>query len=183
MFIIEFQFPGGRYHATPWGRNVNEGEAEWPPSPFRLARAIIDVWKRKRSDWPESRLIPILEALSSPARFLLPSASFAHTRSYLSSNERDFLKKQLIFDPFIVIERNAKVLMGFDFNLSVESTQDLGELLAELNYFGRSESWVSVKVASELPKIEWNCIPVAPETSDKQGRVVRLACLLPPEGI
>jgi CRISPR-associated protein Csb2 len=181
MLIIELQFPGGRYHATPWGRNVNEGEAEWPPSPFRLARAIIDVWKRKNKDWPETRLISILKALSPPARFLLPHTAFAHTRSYLSSNERDFLKKQLIFDPFIAIERNEKILMGFDSNLTGESSQDLSDLLTELNYFGRSESWVSAKVAGETPNIEWNCIPVSSETSDKKGKIVRVACLRSPE--
>jgi len=31
MLIIELEFPAGRYHANPWGRNVNEGEVEWPP--------------------------------------------------------------------------------------------------------------------------------------------------------
>ena len=115
---------------------------------------------------PESRLIPIFKALSSPTRFLLPGTSFAHTRSYLSSNERDFLKKQLIFDPFIAIERTSKVLMGFNSNLTGESSQDLSGLLAELNYFGRSESWVSAKVADELPDIQWNCIPGSSKTSE-----------------
>jgi len=28
---IKLNFPAGRYHATPWGRHVNEGVAEWPP--------------------------------------------------------------------------------------------------------------------------------------------------------
>ena len=36
---IKLTFPGGRYHATPWGRHVNEGVPEWPPSPWRLLRA------------------------------------------------------------------------------------------------------------------------------------------------
>ncbi len=36
--IIKLTFPAGRYHATPWGRHVNEGVAEWPPSPWRLLR-------------------------------------------------------------------------------------------------------------------------------------------------
>ena len=45
--IIKLRFPGGRYHATPWGRHVNEGAVEWPPSPYRLVRALYDAWKRK----------------------------------------------------------------------------------------------------------------------------------------
>ena len=36
-------FPWGRYHANPWGRHVNEGAVELPPSPWRLLRAVRDV--------------------------------------------------------------------------------------------------------------------------------------------
>ena len=41
MTRILFSFPGGRYHATPWGSHVNEGLVEWPPSPWRLLRPFI----------------------------------------------------------------------------------------------------------------------------------------------
>ena len=34
--IIRLTFPGGQYHATPWGRHVNEGAVEWPPSPWLM---------------------------------------------------------------------------------------------------------------------------------------------------
>lgn len=32
MPVLEIFFLAERYHATAWGRNVNEGEPEWPPS-------------------------------------------------------------------------------------------------------------------------------------------------------
>lgn len=41
MPTLKLRFPGGRYHATPWGHHVNEGLIEWPPSPWRLLRALI----------------------------------------------------------------------------------------------------------------------------------------------
>ncbi len=41
MIVLELRFPAGRFHATPWGRHVNEGAVEWPPSPWRLMRALI----------------------------------------------------------------------------------------------------------------------------------------------
>ena len=41
MPTLQLRFPGGRYHATPWGHHVNEGLIEWPPSPWRLLRALI----------------------------------------------------------------------------------------------------------------------------------------------
>jgi CRISPR-associated protein Csb2 len=179
MLIIELQFLTGKFHATPWGRNVNEGEAEWPPSPFRLARALVDVWKRKKADWPDSRMRPILRALSAPVRFLLPDALYAHTRSFLSSNERDPSGKQLVFDPFIALDQGAKVLMGFDSDLPEESKRDLAVLLSELNYLGRSESWVLAYLGTASSPSEWNCIPVDSEFSQQKWDVIRVACLLP----
>jgi CRISPR-associated protein Csb2 len=65
MLVVELRFLTGRYHATPWGRNVNEGATEWPPSPYRLVRALIDIWKRKRPQWPVEKVEPLLAALAS----------------------------------------------------------------------------------------------------------------------
>ena len=36
MPTLRVRFPAGRYHATPWGNHVNEGQIEWPPSPWRV---------------------------------------------------------------------------------------------------------------------------------------------------
>ena len=54
MTTIRLTFPAARYHATPWGRHVNEGVPEWPPSPYRLLRALYDVWQRKCFHLPAS---------------------------------------------------------------------------------------------------------------------------------
>ena len=43
MPTLSIRFPAGRYHATPWGHHVNEGLIEWPPSPWRLLRALLSV--------------------------------------------------------------------------------------------------------------------------------------------
>src|SRR5437867_3663314 len=45
------RFPGRRYHATPWGHHVNEGLIEWPPSPWRLLRALLATGYTKLG-WP-----------------------------------------------------------------------------------------------------------------------------------
>ena len=44
MFALAFRFPAGRYHATPWRRNVNEADIAWPPEPWRLLHALIAAW-------------------------------------------------------------------------------------------------------------------------------------------
>jgi len=82
MLLIELAFLAGRYHATPWGRHVNEGVCEWPPSPYRLIRALYDVWKRKRPEWREQRVAELLEVLASaaPSYHIPPAAVYRITR-------------------------------------------------------------------------------------------------------
>lgn len=180
MIVLELRFLAGRYHATLWGRNVNEGIPEWPPSPYRIARALIDVWKRRWPEWSEDRVKPLVNALAAPARFCLPPAVAAHTRSYLSSNQKDASKKQLIFDAFLALDKGHKVMIGFDAEVDDKGLQDLARLLEGLNYLGRSESWVEARV-SEDADAEWNCLPVADRGVTGGARSVRVACLLPEE--
>ncbi len=178
MLAIEVQFLTGRFHATPWGRNVNEGVPEWPPSPYRLIRALYDVWKRKFADWPEGRVESIFSVLASePPIFELPKANASHTRSYLSENKEDITKKQLIFDAFVIVPRDTAVkIMWPNADLSPDKIKDLNEMLSMLSYLGRSESWVDAKVISETNGTKWNCAPEYCESSDKNLEPVKVAC-------
>src|ERR1700749_4948225 len=107
MTTIRLSFAAGRYHATPWGRHVNEGVTEWPPSPYRLLRSLYDVWQRKCFDLPAAEVEKVLQALASaPPCFDLPEACATHTRSYLSANSKDPTDKNLIFDAFLVFNRS-----------------------------------------------------------------------------
>lgn len=177
MLLIELTFLNGRFHATPWGRNVNEGVPEWPPSPYRLLRAIYDTWKRKRPDWPETRVEPLLEALASDLpRFSLPYARTSHTRSFLSQNLKEVTKRQLIFDAFILMDRGSKVTIGWpNIDLEEGKQKDMAELLSLINYLGRSESWVSARINPETIEPSWNCIP-ANCSEDARGEEVQVAC-------
>jgi CRISPR-associated protein Csb2 len=162
MLLIELTFPAGRYHATAWGRHVNEGVPEWPPSPYRLVRALYDAWKRKLPSLDRGRVERTLATLSNslPA-YLLPAISVSHTRSYLSTNERDAqLGKTKTFDGFVVLSPRSAVLMGWpDVSPDVSALEDLDALLAVLNYLGRSESWISGRVLRGVSGVEWNCFP------------------------
>lgn len=182
MLLIQISFLTGRYHATPWGRNVNEGVPEWPPSPYRLVRGIYDVWKRKRSGWPVSRVEPLLSALASnPPLFSLPQASTSHTRAFLSENSRDITGRQLIFDAFVLMKKGASALLGWpNINLNTTQNADLKELLSLFNYLGRSESWVSMRVLDETGDVNWNCTPADIQNS-AEGKSVNVACVVSSE--
>jgi CRISPR-associated protein Csb2 len=178
MLAFEFIFPAGRYHANPWGRNVNEGEVEWPPSPYRLARALIDIQKRRFPDWEQSRMEHILEAVSGRPFYLLPQATTAHTRTYMSSNEKDVTKKQLIFDSFVALDGEDPLYMAFANSLEGQALADLKALLEEMNYLGRSESWVRVKLEGNIPSFEWDCLPSDSTGQSSKYEDEKIACLL-----
>ncbi|MEW6282411.1 MAG: type I-U CRISPR-associated protein Csb2, partial [Candidatus Eremiobacterota bacterium] len=176
MLTLELRFVAGRYHATPWGRHVNEGVPEWPPSPFRLLRSLVDAWLRKRPDWPPERVEPIMRALAGEAPvFQLPDARASHTRSYLSQNTRDPSDKQLVFDAFAVAPRPVVVAWP-SVSLTARQQEDLAELLSLLSYLGRSESWVEARVV-DASTTAWNCRPrVQPEENEEP---VLVACARP----
>ncbi|MEE9911031.1 MAG: type I-U CRISPR-associated protein Cas5/Cas6 [Deltaproteobacteria bacterium] len=181
MVIIEIRFTAGRYHATHWERNVVEGEAEWPPSPYRIARAMIDVCHRRKPDWDDSRMVAAIRPLQAPASFYLPTAFPKCTWSYLHSNEKDPTKKQKIPDSFVVIDRNAPVFATFDTDISDDARRDLICLLQELGYLGRAESWVSAGLCEDIPTGFFTCIPHKGGGDLKNNSIVRVACVLPEE--
>ena len=181
MLLIELAFPAGRYHATAWGRHVNEGVAEWPPSPYRLVRALYDAWKRKRPTWEEPRVQRLLSAISSSApSYFLPPATASHTRSFLSKNEEDPQSRTLIFDGFVVLSPRAAVLIGWpDIFLDAAAAEDLDELLSLLNYLGRSESWIQARLLRGVAVGDWNCLPQVAITDSGEGDIIPVAVPVP----
>lgn len=178
MTTIELRFPAGRYHATPWGRHVNEGAAEWPPSPYRLIRALYDAWKRKCAHLPEAAVEPVLVKLASePPVFRLPQASASHTRSYLHNNTMDDRDKSLVFDAFVAVSRDASCFVEFPVDVTAEQRAVLGELTEGLNYLGRSESWVIGRIFEGEGAGPIVVAPGIPARREDEG--VRVACAVP----
>lgn len=45
QIVLQQLFPLGRFHATPWRANpFDDPYGEWPPSPWRLVRAVVARW-------------------------------------------------------------------------------------------------------------------------------------------
>jgi len=153
MIAIEFRFLAGRYHATPWGRHVNEGAVEWPPSPWRILRALVATWKRTLPDVAKSDVKPILEMLAAqPPEFELPSAATGHTRHYMPWFKNGPDDRTLVFDTFVVVAREPDetgngwhpaplVARWPNGCLGEAQRKTLARILANLNTLGRSESW------------------------------------------
>ena len=154
MVAIKFTFTANRYHATQWGRHVNEGVLEWPPSPWRMLRGIVATWRRTLPELPSERVEPILGALASEyPKFHLPPASTGHTRHYMPYNEGTRERTTLVIDSFVAIEPRLSLFAVWP-NLELDSQQrdDLGRILRNMPYLGRAESWVNAELALEYPE-------------------------------
>jgi CRISPR-associated protein Csb2 len=151
MIGVALSFPSGRFHATPWGRHVNEGAPEWPPSPWRFLRALIATWKRKldgQLGQPDVEVL--LRALTALPQFVLPPAGTGHTRHYMPWFKKGPDDRTLVFDTFISLPRDARVVMLWpDATLSSQQRHQLELLLAHLNFFGRAESWCSARLLGD----------------------------------
>ncbi|GAB4243130.1 MAG: hypothetical protein Kow00109_18920 [Acidobacteriota bacterium] len=54
--VLRQVFPLGRFHATPWRANpFDDPHGEWPPSPWRFARAVVARWYQWARESPEER--------------------------------------------------------------------------------------------------------------------------------
>ena len=151
MLVIKFKFTANKYHATQWGRHVNEGVLEWPPSPWRILRGLVATWCRTMPDLEPDRVIPILESLGTEhPQFSLPLASTGHTRHYMPTND----KTTLVIDSFVAIKPNSSLFVVWPtVLLSPQQRRDLDSLLRNMPYLGRAESWIEAETTLDNPKL------------------------------
>jgi len=186
MPAIAFRFPAGRYHATPWGRHVNEADVEWPPAPWRILRALIATWHRKadQQEYPESLLEMVIECLSeSLPVYSLPPAIRSHTRHYMPVREGKRDKKVLIFDAFVRLEPDEDLIVSWPgTHLPSEEARLLKALLRDTGFLGRAESWVEAELLDHWGG-EPNCRPselAVDSETDQALEPVRLIAPVPP---
>lgn len=157
--IIELTFPCGRFHATPWGRHVNEGVAEWPPSPWRLLRALVAVWKRTAPGLSTDQVQRVLMALTPPPLFKLPPHRVAHTRHYMPWEKKGPDDRALVFDTFVAVGKEDPLVMAWpEAELDADDQTVLETLLNNLTSLGRAEGWVEARLCSAFPEGDY-CQP------------------------
>jgi CRISPR-associated protein Csb2 len=173
---IELRFPTGRFHATPWGRHVNEGAIEWPPSPWRLLRALIATWhlKNKSDSVTQATLRALVAKLAGTLpTYQLPRATAGHTRHYMPVNEGKTEKRTKVFDTFLHPADALKITWPIELD-DIERVT-LAVLLKNLSYFGRAESLVEARVLSDGETVEPNARPLGEDEMLTKGQeIVRL---------
>jgi CRISPR-associated protein Csb2 len=152
---VAFRFPLGRYHATPWDRSVNEGAVEWPPSPWRLLRALVATWYTRWPDLPAPVLDDLLDGLGDPPAYWTPPTWPAHTRHYLPDlghKKGETGGTDLTLDPFLSLSRDDELLVRWEVDLGPEQRSALAKLAELLPYVGRADSVCEARLLERDPE-------------------------------
>lgn len=186
---LVLRFPWGRLHANPWGRHINEGAVELPPSPWRLLRALYATWRTRVPDLDENVVHALLAALAVPPTFFVPPHVVAHTRHYYPDSTHTGLKPSVdrTLDAFAALDSELGVRWSID--LPADQRAALADLASAMPYLGRADSvcegilddawephdghekwdelaahaWAPVDVADEIPRTSAVTTLLAPE--------------------
>jgi CRISPR-associated protein Csb2 len=169
-------FPLGRFHATPWRASpFDDPYGEWPPSPWRLVRAVAarwHQWRREVGDQAaEQGLDTLVHALcTSTFSFWLPANARRGTalRFYQptdwgwwpaaakSAGARSY-RQTLVRDNYWAIPPNAELLWFLDGpDWSSDLFEALDRCLERITYLGRAESFTEITRLQVPPDLESN---------------------------
>lgn len=170
MTTIRLTFPWGRYYAHPWG--VNPGrlrEAEWPPSPWRLLRALVSAWFRGQPGClPTADCTDLIESLGRELPEIgMGKISFGYTVHWQpnygatpTGGRADAIYKKTRHENHFVSVCKPVFFRWRETNLNDSQHALVRTLLAEMTYFGRAESlcYAELSETEASTDVEW-CRP------------------------
>ncbi len=167
MLTIQIKLLWERYHAHPWGQNPGRvQEAEWPPSHWRLLRALASAWFRAfPGQIPSEEMIALVETLARELPEIgIGKVVFAKTIHY----QPNFSKSNATLATYGKTRHEnqfAATAKPFYFrwnNIKLHSHLRalLDELLKNISYFGRADSICEAAMCDqeEISGIGW-CRP------------------------
>ena len=184
--ILRITLLSGRYGATPWDRSEFEGQVEYPPSPWRLLRAVLHgafLLSEQRDQLPDG--VAELVAALAPAQpsYHLPFGEYGQIRGFrpvygceavpplatgLNGYSHSEGKRRSFIDSFLQLGAGSEIHVCWPVDLSAEQRNLLGDCLAGLSYLGRAE----------YPAL-WQLVPTMPEANcqpDSDGTLKVLGC-------
>jgi CRISPR-associated protein Csb2 len=181
MTTLSIRFLAGRFHATQWGRHVNEGVPEWPPSPWRILRSLIATWKSKCPEIDDAMAKTILKKLAELPDFALPPATVSHTRHYMPWDKNYAGHTTLVFDTFVAVPATAEVLVCWpETDLEDQERVTLSAWLQAVGYLGRAESWCEIRLLDQAEATtqlgSFNCRRLGTQSPEKNTEIVRVLC-------
>jgi len=185
---LSIQFLTGRYHATPWDHQVNEGVVEWPPSPWRISRALVSAYYRLPEQPDRTLMLQLLSKLANQSpSYALPEHTAAHTRHYMPISKEGKATTTKVFDTFYALPGGAMSseatihVVWFEVELSQPEQQLLRQLCHQVSYLGRAESWVEMQVVAESKLC--NATPLKDEAVNPKAERLKVLAPLTVEGL
>ena len=145
-------------------------------------RALVSCWKLAMPTVAYDDVRPILDALASEhPQYVLPPASVGHARYFMPWGKKSAHDRALVFDTFVAVKRESELVAIWpDAQLDTEQRVLLSQLLTNLSYLGRAESWCKMELTEEALWPRPNCIPIQPNESIPDGHEpVRVLCPRP----
>lgn len=183
MIGLAIRFEFGRYHANPWGSHVNDAVTEWPPSPWRLLRALYSTARTnlgllERREAIDRALRALMDA--GPPVFELPAVSSAHTRHYMPLSSYSTLRTSntaKVLDGFLAIDPREEMTVWWNVALDAEAADALVDVARRLGYVGRSESVCSARMLAGAGPDRISATPAESiEGQDGEWELVDLLC-------
>jgi CRISPR-associated protein Csb2 len=175
MATIRITLLSGRYGATPWNRSEHEGQVEYPPSPWRLLRAVLHGGFLL-SDTPgqlPGGLPELIELLGqTPPSYHLPFGEYGQIRGFRPHFGRERVppldsggldKRRSFIDSYLQLGVGAAIHVHFPVELNPKQERLLEACLAGLSYLGRAEYTAVWQVVPTMPAA--NC------SADGQGSI------------
>lgn len=169
MLAVRLTFPWGRYYAHPWGLNpARLREAEWPPSPWRLLRALAAGWFRANSGQePTQELLTLLESLGRELpEIAVGPVTFSQTvhwqpnfRAADKGDRAAATYKRTRHENHFAATASPVLFCWRTLALDEKQHSLLRDIIPHVSYFGRAESLCNLEVADgDLPADGW-CRP------------------------
>lgn len=172
--VLRQEFPLGRFHATPWRVNpFDDPHGEWPPSPWRLVRAVTARWyqwaREAEGEFDVAQLEKLQRALcTSTYAFHLPPGARRGTplRQYQPTEfgwqppgKKAGMRSygtSLVQDNYWCVPPEASVwwfIEGDDWTDEVRVL--LAKCVERITYFGRAETLTRIRMVpltDEIPQ-------------------------------
>jgi len=179
LIVLKQSFPLGRYHANPWRAFAfDDPHGEWPPSPWRLLRAILArsfqlSRERENIDDDALRRLLVRAFCESKISFQLPAQSWRGPglQQYQPSEfkkipaaaakpgEKTYNTTKNKDNFWLVSSETAALFWILESeNWTPALLTHLDECLARMTYFGRAESITQIERSKgEADGIQANC--------------------------
>jgi len=188
--VLGARFPFGRYAATPWFRSRREHVAnvEWPPSPWRIARALVATAYRAGDNALVEATVALVQRLATALpRYRLPPVTeivYAQWMPQLEFDDApDATERSENGHTLLAVSTDRELCVAWPgVDLPADERSLLGTLLNSMPYLGQSVSVCAWRILGDLPaprSEDTLAVPREAELGTAGGERVMVRLLVP----